>query len=180
MQPLGGSRNLPSSISERRLNDSEKFSFALSLTDRFTESMSEDYQLPRSARDELEGIVYLPRLLDKARLHHGGKLHPDYHANLGIGMDLWTCQFLGVDYTDLAAQVIAGATDEDALAWAQENGTTRPDFEKSWFCAYVKTRGFRDDMSARLAERKKDDPRTDRDDILCFMDYIEVDEGRTI
>ena len=95
-------------------------------------------------------------------------------------MDLWTCQFLGVDYNDLKAQVIAGATDEDALNWARENGVTRPDYEKAWFLAYMKTRGFRDDLSKRLAERKKDDPRTDRDDILSFMDYIEIDEGRSL
>jgi len=142
--------------------------------------MPDEFQMPRSARDELEGIVYLPRLLDKVRLHHGGKLHPDYHANLGIGRDLWTCQFLGVDYNDLKAQVLAGASDDNALAWARENGITRPDYETAWFSSYISNRGFRDDMSSRLAERKKEAPETDRDDIQTFMDYIEVDEGRQI
>ncbi len=142
--------------------------------------MSGQYQMPRSARDEIGGIIYLPRLFDKVRLHHGGKLHPEFHTNLGLGMDLWTCQFLGVDYDDLKAQILAGASDEQALAWARENGTNRPDYEKAWFTAYMKTRGFRDDMSERLAERKKEDPKTDRDDILSFMDYIEVDEGRSL
>ena len=142
--------------------------------------MSEAYEMPCSAQDELDGIVYFPRMCDKIRKHFRGTLHPDFHTNLGLGMDLWTCQFLGVDYHDLKAQVVAGASDESALAWARENGITRPDFEKAWFTAYIKTRGFRDDMSARLAERKKEDPQTDRDDILTFMDYIEVDEGRSI
>ncbi len=140
--------------------------------------MSVEYKTPRSARDEIEGIVYLPRLFDKVRLYHAGILHPDFHTNLGLGMDLWTCQFLGVDYHELKEQVLAGASDEQALMWAREHGITRPDFEKAWFSAYIKTRGFRDDMSARLAERKKEDPKTDREDILTFMDYIEVDEGR--
>ena len=142
--------------------------------------MSGQFQMPRSARDEIEGIIYLPRLFDKVRLYHGGKLHPEFHTNLGLGMDLWTCQFLGVDYDDLKAQILAGASDEQALAWARENGIKRPDYEKAWFTAYMKTRGFRDDMSGRLAERKKEDPKTDRDDILSFMDYIEVDEGRNL
>ena len=142
--------------------------------------MPEDNQYPRSARLELDGIIYLPRLLDKIRLMHAGTLHPDLHANLGLGMDLWTCQFLGVDYNDLKAQVLAGATDEDALAWARENGVTRPDYELNWFTAFMKTRGFRDNLSERLAERKKETPHTDRDDILTFMDYIEVDEGRSL
>jgi len=147
---------------------------------RFIDNMSDGYEIPRSARDELDGIVYFPRLCDKVRKHYAGTLHPEFHTNLGLGMDLWTCQFLGVDYNDLKAQIIAGATDEDALVWARKNGITRPDYEKAWFLAYIKTRGFRDDLSKRLAERKKEDPRTDREDILTFMDYIEVDEGRSI
>jgi len=142
--------------------------------------MPEDTKPPCSARLELGGIIYLPRLLDKIRLMHAGTLHPDFQDNLGLGMDLWTCQFLGVDYHDLKAQVLAGATNEDALAWALKNGLTRPDFELAWFTAYLTTRGFRDNMSAKLALRKKETPETDRDDIQTFMDYLEVDEGRTL
>lgn len=142
--------------------------------------MSEEYQVPRSARDELEGILYLPRLCDKVRKMNAGTLHPDFHANLGRAMDLWTCQFLGVDYNDLKAQIIAGATDEDALVWARENGITRPEFELAWFNSYVRNLGFRDHMSERLAERKKEDPKTDRDDIITFLDYLDIDEGREL
>jgi hypothetical protein len=142
--------------------------------------MPEASTLPRSARDEIGGVIYLPRLCDKVRLMHGGTLHPEFHGNLGLGMDLWVCQFLGVAYEDLKNQILAGATDEDALAWARENGITRPDYELAWFTSYISNRGFRDDMSQRLAERKKEEPKTDRDDILTFMDYIEVDEGRSL
>ena len=147
---------------------------------RFIQSMSESYEMPCSVRDELDGVIYFPRMCDKIRKMHAGTLHPDFHGNLGIGMDRWLCQFLGVDYHDLKAQVLAGATDENALAWARENGVTRPDYEQAWFSAYMKTRGFRDDMAQRLAERKKESAHTDRDDILTFMDYIEVDEGRVL
>jgi hypothetical protein len=153
---------------------------ALSRHHRFTGGMLDGYHMPRSARDELEGIAYLPRLLNKIRLHYADTLHPEFRTNLGLGMDLWTCQFLGIDYHDLEREVHAGATDEQALAWARKNGVTRPDHEKAWFSAYLKTRGFRDDLAGRLAKRKKEDPKTDRDDILTFMDYIEVDEGRSI
>ena len=142
--------------------------------------MSDRYETPRSPRYELEGIIYFPRLCDKIRKHHADTLHPEFLTNLGLGMDLWTCQFLGVDYHDLEREILAGATDEQALTWARKHGITRPDYEKAWFTAYLKTRGFRDDLSKRLAKRKKEDPRTDRDDILTFMDYIEVDEGRDL
>ncbi len=142
--------------------------------------MSEGTTLPRSPRDEIDDLIYFPRLCEKARLMETGTLHPDFHGNLGLGMDLWICQFLGVDYQDLKAQILAGASDEDALAWAREHGIQRPDYEQAWFNAYMNTRGFRDDLSERLAIRKKEAPHTDRDDILTFMDYIEVDEGHNI
>ncbi len=142
--------------------------------------MPDHYEMPRSVRDELDGLIYFPRMCDKIRKMESGTLHPDFHGNLGIGMDLWTCQFLGVDYPDLKAKVLSGANDEEALAWARENGVTRPEYERAWFTAYMKTRGFRDDLSDRLAARKMEDPRTNCDEILTFMDYIEVDEGRDL
>lgn len=140
--------------------------------------MSEPHPAPRSPRDEIDGIVYFPRLCDKVRLHAAGILSPEYHANLGSGMDLWTCQFLGVDYGPLAEQVRAGKSDAEALAWTREIGTPRTVAELAWWSAYLKTRGFRDDLAERLAQRKAESGFTDRADIVTFMDYIDADEGR--
>jgi gluconokinase len=135
-------------------------------------------QIPRSPADEIAGLVYFPRLCDKVRLHAAKRLPSDYHANLGAGMDLWTCQFLGVDYPSLAARIHAGLDDAAALAWARDNGTSRPPHELAWWSAYMKTRGFRDDLAERLAQRKAESGLADRDDIMTFMDYIDADEGR--
>lgn len=134
--------------------------------------------VPRSPKDEIDGLVYFPRLCDKIRLHHQGRLPEAYHANLGQGMDLWTCQFLGVRYADLAEQVRAGASDAEALAWTRRHGLKRPDEERCWWTAYMTTRGFRDDLAARLAARKAESGFADREDIVTFMDYIDADEGR--
>ncbi len=142
--------------------------------------MSDSSTIPRSPLDEIEGLLYFPRLCDKVRLMEAGSLHPDFHANLGKAMDQWTCQFLGVQYDDLKAEISKGASDAEALTWAHENGITRSDFEKDWFVSYLKNFGFRDHMSERLEERKKEAPHTDRSDILTFFDYIEVDEGREL
>ena len=133
---------------------------------------------PCSPRKELEGLICFPRMCDKIRLHHAGELHEDYHANLGRGMDLWTCQFLGVDYEALAKLVRDGASDEEALAWVRENGISRPDYEAAWWRSYMLNRGYRDDLSEHLAGRKAADGMADRDDIQCFVDYIDADEGR--
>lgn len=140
--------------------------------------MSPDRQIPRSPADEIDGIVYFPRLCDKVRLHAAGTLSPDYHANLGSGMDLWTCQFLGVDYAALAGIIRGGKSDAEALAWAREHGTARNATELAWWSAFMKTRGFRDDLAARLAQRKAESGFHDRADIVTFMDYIDADEGR--
>jgi hypothetical protein len=39
--------------------------------------------IPRSPYDQLHGFVYVPRMLDKIRLHAAGKLSEDYIPNLG-------------------------------------------------------------------------------------------------
>ncbi len=133
---------------------------------------------PCSPKLEIDGLIYFPRLCDKIRLHATGKLEEDYHDNLGAGMDLWTCQFLGVDYSKLADLIKHGASDTEALTWARENGLQRPDYELAWWNAYMRTRGFRDDLSERLASRIQESGFGDRDHILTFMDYIDADEGR--
>ncbi len=132
---------------------------------------------PCSPLLEIDGLLYFPRMCDKIRLHAAGTLHEDYLANIGLGMDLWCCQFLGIDYSDLVAQVTAGASDEEALAWAKESGTERPAYELDWWTTYMKTRGFRDDLSEKLSQRKAEAGFTDRDDIQSFMDYIIADEA---
>ena len=40
---------------------------------------------PRSPRETMDGWSYLPRYIDKIRLHLAGKLHADYQENLGKG-----------------------------------------------------------------------------------------------
>ena len=138
--------------------------------------MSENY--PCSPRVEIDGLPYFPRMVEKIRLFAAGNLHPELHDNLGSGMDLWICQYLGVDYSDLKEVVLAGASDQEALAHAKKTGTQRADFELAWFRSYLLNRGFRDDMSAKLASRIEESGFQDKEGILSFCDYIDADEGR--
>jgi gluconokinase len=135
------------------------------------------YQRPPSPKDELDGIVYFPRLCGKVRLHAAGKLHPDYQSNLGCAMDLWTCEFLGVAYEDLKEQILKGVSDEDCLAWARAGGASRTPLERKWWHSYLLNRGFRDDLSERLVQRKAESGLEKRGDILTFMDYIDADDA---
>ena len=77
---------------------------------------------PRSANDETSEMRYFPRMLDKIRLHAKGELRPDFHENLGKGMDARCCDFLQVAYTSLKRLVLASRMDEEILEWCYTNG----------------------------------------------------------
>ncbi|MEM9237881.1 MAG: DUF5069 domain-containing protein, partial [Verrucomicrobiota bacterium] len=80
---------------------------------------------------------------------------------------------------ELAEKVRDGASDAEALRWAREAGNPRPDHEFAWWNAYMRTRGFRDDLAERLVQRKQESGFAGREDIVTFMDYIDADEGRS-
>ncbi len=46
--------------------------------------------------------------------------------------------------------------------------------------SYLRKRGWRDDASKRLAERKKESGIDHRDEIQAFFDYLDADEGRDV
>lgn len=135
-------------------------------------------RFPVSPRLEIEGLVYFRRMCDKIRLQAAGCLPADYHANLGRMMDAWTCAFLGVDYAALREVVAGGADDDAALAWARAHGKARDESELEWFNAYLRKRGFCDDLSERLAMRKEQAGWASREEIQTFFDFIDLEEGR--
>ena len=93
-------------------------------------------------------------------------------------MDLWACQFLGVEYAALAAKVQEGASDEEVLAWAREAGTARSEEEAAWWNSFMRNVGFRDHLAERLKDRIAESGLTERSDIITMFDYIDADEGR--
>lgn len=133
---------------------------------------------PASPRDEIAGMVYFVRLCDKIRMFADGVLDSDFHANLGKGMDLWTCQFLHVDYEALREFVLSGVSDQEALEWCWQNGNHSDENELAWWNSYMRNRGFRDDLSDKLKFRKEESQWHDRDGIQSFFDYLDADDGR--
>jgi hypothetical protein len=134
----------------------------------------------RSSHDKVGGIVYFGRMLDKIRLHAQGKLPSDYHDNLGTGFDLRCCNFLGVQYEDVAARVKLSGTDEDVLTWCFEQGHKPGEEEIDIWNDFMRKRGWRDGSSKRLAERVKQGGLAHRTDIQTMFDYIDADEGRPL
>ena len=131
----------------------------------------------RSPHDMVGGLVCFGRMLDKIRLHAQGKLPEDYHKNLGTGFDGRCCAFLRVKYDDVVTRMKSGGEDKDILEWCFANGCKPSDEEIDIWNQYMRKRGWRDDASNRLADRKKEYGIAHRDDVQCFFDLIDIDEG---
>jgi len=132
----------------------------------------------RSPRDEVQGLVYFGRMIDKLRLEQSGKLPKDYHENMGKGFDASCCDFLGIRYESLRERVREGGNDEELLIWCEAQGKRRNGADRAIWNGYLSKRGWRDDLSDRLIFRKQEAGWEGRDEIQTFFDYIDADEGR--
>ena len=136
-------------------------------------------KLPRSPYDTVKGLVYFPRMLDKIRLHAAGVLPKDYHEHLGKGFDGRCVNFLGVKYDDVRKLALAGEKDEAVLEWCYQHGRRPTEEEIETWSGYMQKRGWRDDVSDRLANRLKEAGLGDRaKEVATMFDFIDVDEGR--
>jgi gluconokinase len=128
----------------------------------------------RHSAEQVGGIVFFGRMLDKVRLHAQGKLPADY--NRGTGFDGRTCRFLHVEYPSLVERVRAGGSDEEMLNWCFAYGRKPTDEEIFIFNAFLAKRGWRDDGSTELDRMKRERGFADRADIQTFFDFHKADE----
>ncbi len=132
----------------------------------------------RSPHEKLGGICYIGRMLDKIRLQAAGKLPADYLGNLGGGFDERAVNFLWIDYPALVERVKEGGNDEEILEWCQQRGRSPREEEIEVWNEFLRKRGWNDEASPRLAQRKQEGGFGARDDIQTFFDYIDLDEDR--
>jgi gluconokinase len=136
----------------------------------------------RSPFDQVKGIVYFGRMLDKIRLFESGKLPEGWHAARGAEMkgsfDGRCCRFLGIDYQAIEKETLKGGTDEELLAWAFKHGRQPSEEEIEIWNAFMSKRGWRDSGTQRLNERLAEiglPPGT----VQTMFEFIDLDEGRT-
>lgn len=134
---------------------------------------------PRSPRETMAGWTYLPRFVDKIRLHLAGKLHSDYQENLTKGFDGVWLKAAGVDAALFIEVVKNSITDGQVCDWVAKN-VKKTEAEKEAHREMVLNYGRKDDpaLRARLKSRKEDSGLGHRDDIQTFVDYIDADEKR--
>jgi hypothetical protein len=128
----------------------------------------------RHSSEQVGGIVFFGRMLDKIRLHAQGKLPPDY--NRGTGSDNRVCRFLQVDYPAVVKRVLAGGGDGELLAWCFAQGRKPSEEEIFIFNAFLTKQGWRDDLTGELEEMKRKRGFTNRPDIQTFFDFHKADE----
>lgn len=134
---------------------------------------------PRSPRETMDGWMYLPRYIDKIRLHLAGKLHSDYTENLGKGFDGFWLKAAGVTHEKMLEVVKNSVTDGEVCDWVRKN-VKRTATEKDAHWQDVLSRPLAHDAAAlgRLKMRKEQAGIGHRDDIKCFIDMLDADEKR--
>lgn len=137
-----------------------------------------DIIYPRSPREMMDGWVYLPRFIDKIRLHLTGKLHADYQENFTKGFDGAWLEAAGLKAEQFIEAVKNSITDGQVCDWVMKN-VNKSDADKKKFNDYILNRGRdTDEMKARLKMRKEKGGLANRDDIQTFVDFIDADEKR--
>ena len=134
---------------------------------------------PRSPRETMDGWSYLPRYLDKIRLHLAGKLHADYQENFGKGFDGMWLKYAGVTHDQMIEVVKKSITDGEVCDWVRQN-VKKSAAEKSAHAQDILSRPKAEDAEAvaRLKMRKEQSGLARRDDVKTFVDYIYADEKR--
>ncbi len=138
-----------------------------------------DIIYPRSPRETMNGWHYLPRYVDKIRLHLAGKLHADYQENLGKGFDGLWLQTAGITHDQFMSVVKNSITDGQVCDWVRLN-VKKTQAEKDAHWQEMLNRPKADDEAAiaRLKMRKEQCGGGHRDDVKTFVDVIDLDEKR--
>jgi hypothetical protein len=127
----------------------------------------------------MDGWMYLPRYIDKIRLHLAGQLHSDYTENLGKGFDAMWLKYAGATHEQMVEMVKNSITDGQVCDWVRHHVKKTP-AEKAAHRADMMSRPKAEDATAkaRLQMRKQEAGVGHRDDIQTFVDCIDADEGR--
>ncbi len=128
----------------------------------------------------MAGWAYLPRFIDKIRLHLAGKLHGEYQENFTQGFDGYWMKAAGVTAEQMIELVGRSVSDGEVCDWIRTH-VKKSDVERNQCNSYILNRGLEDDaeLRARLRMRKDQAGLSHREDIQTFVDFIDADEKRS-
>jgi len=129
---------------------------------------------PRSPKQEMAGLVHLPRIIDKGRAYKENKL-ADYI--FPCPLDKIILNFLRVD-TEVFANMTRDKKDNEINDWAKEQTKSKSQSDLDFINRQILER--RPDSEDRLDYfndlRNKIDP--SRTDVDTWADLIDLEEGR--
>jgi len=136
----------------------------------------------RSPAEQVNGVVYFGRMLDKMRLAAAGKLPEGWRTMRGapnpVTFDARCCRFLGLHYAALEAETLKDdKSDAELLEWAFQHGRRPSEEDIEIWNAFMSKRGWRDSGTHRLNERLAEiglPPGT----VQTMFEFIDLDEGR--
>ncbi|MDH5195027.1 MAG: DUF5069 domain-containing protein [Nitrospira sp.] len=138
---------------------------------------------PRSPKTLLGGIAHLGRFIDKVRLRHAGQIQ-DYNY-VTVGFDKYLIDFLGINASAFEQQVLAGATDEELLAWVKANGHKLSDQDIAQWSQALLASGPKDEAARQRFGGRLQEIATKRGVrvsslplVTTWADVIELDEAR--
>lgn len=134
--------------------------------------LTRDY--PRSPRDDLDGIMLLPRAIDKARAQLEGKLGEYKYYNCRLNLRLFNT--LGVTDDEFLDAVRRSPSDEALLEWIREY--VRPERDKvekmnQWV---LHNEPAQDERAEFCDELERVDP--GNDSVNTWTDLLDLEEGR--
>lgn len=134
----------------------------------------------RSPHDEVLGLVYFGRMLDKIRLKAHGELPADYNTGTKnwYDFDARCTRFLRVSYSALRKRTLAGGNDEQILRWCWRNGRKPSPEEVEIWNTFMRKRGWNDPTSASVQSEKRKAGLAARKDIVTWFDLFDADERR--
>jgi uncharacterized protein DUF5069 len=128
-------------------------------------------QPPRSPREKLAGIYFLPRTIDKMRaLLPGGNIG-SYKID---GMSTRVLSTIGISAEDLQAEVARAASDDEVAAWVRK----RSDASKHEEANRITAQRSIDDVAPENRERiKQMYPGYEKITSGLFFDIIDADDA---
>jgi gluconokinase len=136
----------------------------------------------RSPYDQIKGVVYFGRMLDKIRLAAAGKLPQGWQSARGTAsqtsFDSRCCRFLQIDYAAVEAEALKNnKSDEELLDWTFQHGRRPSEEEIEIWNAFMTKRGWRDNGTSRLHERLAEIG-LPAGSVQTMFEFIDLDEGR--
>lgn len=129
---------------------------------------------PRSPRVQLGGYVTLPRMLDKGRAAVSGK-NGDYHY--ACPLDQRFLSFVGIEAEALKAELAAGKSDSEILAWIEANAShKRTELEIAAWSSYQERRVPADADSRAFFQELHAKAAPKRADIATWFDLLDLDD----